>query len=102
MEPAPDLVLVAPPAANYAIVINTATGATLAELEGSEIEDYCGSGSLSDPQAESGNICVYEVPSLTASISGGVASPDPESGAAFTVLGTPGATATGSWALNTE
>jgi hypothetical protein len=109
VEPAPDLVAVGEANANLALVFDTATGAIKAELEGSEVPDYCGSGTVSNPNAEPGYLCVFESNDPSGGIHFGLAeepaywtSPDPQSGALFPVAGELGKFTSGSWALNTE
>jgi hypothetical protein len=111
IEPAPTLVVVADPTfGGFAYRFDTATGAIAGELEGAEIATYCGSGTVSNPQAEPGNLCVFESADPQDGIQFGSAeepvywkSPDPESGAVFPVTAAAvGDAGDGSWALNTE
>jgi hypothetical protein len=110
IEPAPTLVAVAEPVAGFAYLFDTATGAIAGELEGAEIATYCGSGTVSNPQAEPGYLCVFESADPDDGIQFGLAeepaywkSPDPESGAVFPVTAAAvGDAGDGSWALNTE
>jgi hypothetical protein len=110
VEPAPELVYVYSPetfGVEYATVFNTETGATTTEeIEGAEaIEDYCGAGTISDPDAEPGYLCVFVATKgalPAADPPARIVSPDPNSGAILPVFLVESDHARGSWAVNTN
>jgi Collagen triple helix repeat (20 copies) len=134
VSPAPDLVYVGAPGwalfesqGLAAIVVDTETGSAVGFAVGpSEVEGFCGSGTVSSPSAEPGYLCVFaeleeeiQPDALNALIgfeepAPTWVSPAPQTGAVvpFTLseesgplsvpLESPGGYAKGSWAVNTE
>jgi Collagen triple helix repeat (20 copies) len=96
---------------NSALVVNPETGAFVKILETpEEVEEVC-PGSVADPQAVAGNVCMYTAFEESATFDNGffghphrVTSPDPTSGVVFPFVNTesePGLIS-GSWAVTAE
>ena len=130
IEPAPKLVYVAAADGSFAdewsfggvivgFVIDTKTGTFVESLVPEEnpaaVEEHCGSGTIANPSAEPGTLCVFveteglEPAGLVALINEGKpspfwVSPDPESGAIvpFDVANPSEGYAKGSWAVNVK
>jgi Collagen triple helix repeat (20 copies) len=127
VEPAPDLVYVLP-GGLQASLIDPETGTSIenGNLE-TVIEPRCGTGTVANPQAEPGNLCVFaeteeEIKTAGFEVKEDLsgfepnplwASPDPESGAVIPFvlkeslpfnepIDSEGGYAKGSWAVNTE